>query len=215
MPSSQDAFPVLAITSNDSLWELIKSTLSRDQAYLFIDQRLKADELMESIESLRPQCIILDFLGAPTKPLELIDSLAWQFPDTAIIVVLPKEQVAEANRVILAGARAFVAQPLNQQELLDTLGRIREVFQRSQRSRAAAAAGRLHGEPRDVRGVQPEGRGGVFARGSEPLPGAQDGAEAGRAADGRQAALRRSGRHAQLEESKLDRGSRAPRRLVG
>ena len=56
-------------------------------------------------------------------------------------MVLPKEQVAEANRVILAGARAFVSQPLNQQELLDTLGRIREVFQRSQRSKAAAAAG--------------------------------------------------------------------------
>ena len=143
MPSSQDAFRVLAITSNDSLLELIKSALSQDQAYLFVDRRLKATELMEGIENIVPHCIVLDFIGAPTKPLELIDSLSWQFPDSAIVVVLPKEQMADANRVILAGARAFIAQPLDPQELLATLGRIREVFQRSQESKATATTGQV------------------------------------------------------------------------
>jgi pilus assembly protein CpaE len=138
MPSSQDAFRVLPITSNDALFEQIRSALGQDSAYFFIDRRLKTDDLMESIENLQPQCIVLDFAGAPTKPLELIDGLAWQFPETAIAVALPEEQMAEANRVILAGARAFITQPLDQQELLDTLGRIREVHQRSQRAKDIA-----------------------------------------------------------------------------
>ncbi|MFH1186184.1 MAG: AAA family ATPase [Chloroflexota bacterium] len=143
MPSPQDAFRVLAITSNDSLLEQIKSALSQDQAYFFIDRRLKANELMESIESLQPNCVLLDFAGAPSKPLEMIDSLSWQFPDTAVVVALPQEQMAEANRVILAGARAFIAQPLDPKELLDAVGRIREVYERGQHSRASAATGEV------------------------------------------------------------------------
>jgi len=143
MPSPQDAFRVLAITSNDSLLELIKSALGQDPAYFFIDQRLKANELMESIENLQPNCVLLDFVGAPTDPLELIDSLSWQFPYTAVVVALPKDQMAEANRVILAGARAFIAQPLDPKELLDAVGRIREVYQRGQHSRTSAGTAEI------------------------------------------------------------------------
>jgi len=143
MTSSQEAFRVLPITSNQSLSDLMKTVLNQDPGYLFIDRHLKATELMEGIENLQPHCIVLDLVGAPTKPLELIDSLSWQFPDTAIVVALPKEQMAEANRVILAGARAFIAQPLDQQELLDTLGRMRELHLRSQRTKAAAVTGEV------------------------------------------------------------------------
>jgi len=143
MPSSQDAFRVLAITSNDSMLELIRTALNEDQSYLFIDRRLKANELMESLENLEPNCVVLDYLGAPTTPLELIDSLSWQFPDMAIVVVLPTDQMVEANRVILAGARAFIAQPIDKQELMDVLGRIKDVHQRSQRSKAAAVTGEV------------------------------------------------------------------------
>jgi len=143
MTSSQEAFRVLPITSNLSLSELMKTVLNQDPGYLFIDRHLKTTELMEGIENLQPHCIVLDLVGTPTKPLELIDSLSWQFPDTAIVVALPKEQMAEANRVILAGARAFIAQPLDQQELLDTLGRMRELHLRSQRTKAAAVTGEV------------------------------------------------------------------------
>jgi pilus assembly protein CpaE len=141
MPSSQDAFRVLAITSNESVLALIRSALSQDPSYMFIDRQLKGDELMESLENLQPNCVILDYAGAPSAPLELIDSLAWQFPDTAVVVVLPKDEIGQANRVILAGARAFLAQPIEERELLDVLGRIKDVHQRTQRSKAAEASG--------------------------------------------------------------------------
>ena len=143
MTNSPEAFRLLALTSNDALFELLKSTFHENPEYLFIDRRLKATELMESIENLQPNCIVLDYVGSPTKPLELIDGLAWQFPETALVVAIPQEQMAEANRVILAGARAFLTQPLEKQDLLETVGRMREVYQRTLRSRAAAATGEI------------------------------------------------------------------------
>lgn len=143
MTNPPEAFRLLALTANDSLFDLLKSTFREDPEYLFIDRRLKANELMESIENLQPNCIVLDYVGSPTKPLELIDSLAWQFPDTAIVVAIPQEQKTEANRVILAGARAFLTQPLEKQDVLETVGRMREVYLRTLRSKAAASAGEI------------------------------------------------------------------------
>ena len=141
MPTSDDAYRVLTISSSEPLRAVIRTALSEDPAYLLIDRRLKAGELMESIENLQPHCIVLDYAGTPTKPLELIDNLAWQFPDTAIVVALPSDQMAEASRVTLAGARAFLAQPLEQQELLDALARMKELHQRGQRAKAAQGTG--------------------------------------------------------------------------
>lgn len=143
MPSPQDAFRVLAITTSDALFTSVKSALGKDENYLFIDRRLKPNDLMEALESLQPHCLVLDFVNSPTKPLELVDSLAWQFPQMAIVAALPKEQIPEANKVILAGARAFIAQPLVDQELLETIGRIREMHLRSQGMKPGEGAGEV------------------------------------------------------------------------
>ncbi len=143
MPSPQDAFRVLAITTNDGLFSSVKSTLAKDSTYLFIDRRPKPNDLMEVLENLQPNCVVLDFLNAPAKPLDLVDKLAWQFPQMAIVAALPHDQMPEANKVILAGARAFIAQPLAEQEFLETIGRIREVHLRSQGMKAAEGAGEV------------------------------------------------------------------------
>lgn len=133
MPSPQNAFRVLAITSSESVFGSVKAALATDPAYLFIDRRLKAGDVMESIETIQPDCLVLDFQNSLTKPLELVESLSWQFPHMAIVAALGPEQMSDVNKVILAGARAFVGLPLGQQELLETLGHLKDVQQRSQR----------------------------------------------------------------------------------
>ena len=138
MTDTLDAYRVLPITSSEHLSGVIREALAQDPGYLLIDRRLDADQLMESIETLQPNCVVLDFVGAPANPLELIESLSWQFPEMAIVVVLPEDQLGEANRVVLAGARAFLGQPLAPQELLDTLAHMRAAYLRTQRSKAAA-----------------------------------------------------------------------------
>jgi len=140
MPTSQDAFRVLAITTNNSFSELVGAALKGNRDYFFIARQLKAPELMEGIENLQPHCVVLDFSSAPTSPLELVEGVSWQFPDTAVVAALPADQVAQANRAVLAGARAFISQPLDRQELLETLARVRLIHQRTQAARATPSA---------------------------------------------------------------------------
>ena len=143
MPTSQDAFRVLAITTNSSFSDLVGSAIKGNTEYLFISRQLKANELMEGIESLQPHCIVLDFAAAPTQPLELLEGVAWQFPEITMVAALPKSELGEANRAVLAGARAFITQPLQHEELLETLGRIRHVHERMQATKGAAVGGEL------------------------------------------------------------------------
>jgi len=135
MPNSQDPIRVLSITSSVSTLNLIRTTLKNDDGYFLIDHQDLDDDLIEKIEKLKPNCILLDYLAADINPLDLIDSISLQFPEIMTIAILPQEKIVEANRIILAGARAFISQPFTQKDLLDTLGRIKELHQRGQQSK--------------------------------------------------------------------------------
>jgi pilus assembly protein CpaE len=137
MSASQYPFRVLPISSDKMMLDLIKTTLNSDPSYFFIDNQNFDDDLMECIEKLEPSCILLDYSNSTVAhPLDLIDSISLQFPEIIIVAVLPRDKVAEANRVVLAGARAFLVQPFDQKELLDTLGRTKEFYQRGHKAKA-------------------------------------------------------------------------------
>ncbi len=135
MPNSQDPIRVLTISSNELMLELIKTALEREASYLYITHQEMGDDLMEDIDKLKPNCILLDYLSTVAKPIDLIDSISIQFPEITIVTILPEDRIAEANRVILAGARAFIVQPFNQNELLGTLGHIKDLYQRSRQAK--------------------------------------------------------------------------------
>ena len=42
-----------------------------------------------------PDCLVLDFQNSLTKPLELVESLCWQFPHMAIVAALAKRETVE------------------------------------------------------------------------------------------------------------------------
>ena len=127
MPNPQDPIRVLAISSNESMQGSIKIALDNEKNYFFIEFEKLGENLIEGIEQLQPNCILLDYLYQNGNSLDLIDSLSLQLPEVIVVVILPQDKIAEANRVILAGARAFMIQPFNQKDLLDTLKRIKEL----------------------------------------------------------------------------------------
>ena len=131
MANAQDPIRVLAISSNESMLELIRTSLDNESSYFFIEHQKLGDNLIEGIEQLQPNCILLDYLYQAGNPLDLIDKISLQYPEMIVIIVLPQDKITEANRAILAGARAFMVQPFNQKELLDTLRRIKELYKRS------------------------------------------------------------------------------------
>lgn len=143
MTTPKDLIRVLALTSNDGLLDLIRTTLEREQTYFLIERQEINDELLENIEKLKPNCILLDYFCPAANPLDLVDSLSLQFPEIMTVVILPEDKLSEANQIILSGARAFIFQPFTQMQLLSTIDRIKELFMRSQQVKAAAKPGAL------------------------------------------------------------------------
>lgn len=136
MTNAQDPIRVLAISSNESMVELIKTSLDKEKSYFFIQYQKLGNSLVEDIQQFQPNCILLDHLYQAGNSLDLIDSISLQFPEIMVVIILPQDKIAEANRAILAGARAFMVQPFEQKDLLDTLRRIKELYNRNHQGKA-------------------------------------------------------------------------------
>jgi pilus assembly protein CpaE len=133
MPTPQEPFRIFTISSDKKIFDLVKTALKNEADYFFIDHQNSDDDLMECIEEFAPNCILLDYHNSIVPAVDLIDSISLQFPHIMILVLLSGTDLAEANRVMLAGARGFLAQPFTQAELLSALSRVRELHQRSHR----------------------------------------------------------------------------------
>ena len=136
MTNIQDQIRVLAISSNELMLELIKTSIDKEKNYYYIEYQKLGGDLIEGIEQLQPNCILLDYYFQIGNPLDLIDSISLHFPEVIVVIILPQEKISEVNRAILAGARAFMVQPFEQKDLLDTLRRIKELYKRSHQGKA-------------------------------------------------------------------------------
>lgn len=143
MPNTKDLVRVYSISSDEKLLDSIKAILDKEDGYFSIETKELNDDLMENIDKLKPTCILLDYLTPVANPLDLIDSLSLQFPEIMTVVMLPEEKIADANNIILAGARAFITQPFDGKKLLATLGRIRELYHRNQQLKTGTTAAAL------------------------------------------------------------------------
>ena len=135
MPKNSDPFKVFAISSNQDMLILIKKSLKSEEKYQFIDPGEIGDDLIESIEMLKPDLVLLDYSYEQVNSLDLIESLTIQFPSIVVIIILKQETISEANRAIMLGARAFLVEPFNHDQLLDTLNKISDTYQRTKQGK--------------------------------------------------------------------------------
>ncbi len=128
MTSGNEKIRVTPVTTNELMLELIKMAIGRDENFLLAEiESPLGEDILEQIDQLMPDCILLDYLTDVDHPLDLIDRISIEFPQAMLIVILSEEHVGISHQVILAGASAFIVQPFNQQQLLSTLARVREL----------------------------------------------------------------------------------------
>lgn len=139
MPNSTDTLHILPITEDELLLDLIETALQSDDAYSLIDPSLLTEEILEDIATLRPNYLLLDYKNGYADSLNLIDSVAAQFPDIVIIAIVSENQVQDSQEIILAGARAFLVQPIAQTNLLQTLNRVNTLVTRTQTAQMASS----------------------------------------------------------------------------
>ena len=118
----------------------ITTALETQKEFSLADVLSDPERLVQDLHNAAPEIILVDhhLSGQPT--LDIIDDLAMEFPEAAVVAILPNDNPSIAQQVTLAGARAFIVQPFTQANLLSTLRRVRDLQIRQRRSKPAVAA---------------------------------------------------------------------------
>jgi pilus assembly protein CpaE len=115
---------VLASTSKPLQQKIAGAVKGTSLSVLFC----KLNELEDQLKRTPSDFVILDD-GEDLSAT--IDGLTQKLPEIAIVVLLPKEKLEQANQILLAGARAFVPVPFSEEDLIKTITRLHELQERS------------------------------------------------------------------------------------
>ena len=130
MPNSNEPTRVAAIVEPGGTQEQIIAALASQPEFRLVDVLADLEKLSRDLRVSEPQIVLVDHQIGGQPTLDIIDDIALQFPEVAIVSILPGENPLAAQQVMLAGARAFIIQPFTQVNLLSTLRRVRDLESR-------------------------------------------------------------------------------------
>ena len=123
---------VVLITQNSILAKEVQQALEKESGFGLLKSLTRSDELVEIIQPSHPSIILIDCqIDNEESILKTIDRIASRYLSAAIIPILPESQIQFSNRVILAGARAFLTYPFHNENLVNTLRWVRELLYRN------------------------------------------------------------------------------------
>jgi pilus assembly protein CpaE len=132
MPTTNKSSRVVAICEAGGTQQQINSALTAQPEFTLVEVLESTDKLVRQLRAVEPDIIIIDHILGGDPTLDIIDDLALQFPQAAVVAILPTSDPIMAQRVMLAGARGFVVQPFTQINLLSVLRRMVELENRRQ-----------------------------------------------------------------------------------
>lgn len=139
MTETADLSRILFIGDKGPIHAQIVDALNSQNEFSLIGAIHTGDRLSREVRSAAPGLILIESKldGEPT--LDLIDDLVSQFPNVAVLAVLPGDNPLQAQQAVMAGARAFIFHPFTQMNLLNTLRRTCDLEERHRRSMPEAA----------------------------------------------------------------------------
>ncbi len=126
---------VLLIGKPGPTQEQIQAALNMEEEFDLVDLISSTERLARDVSNAETDIILVDHQISDRSGLDVIDDLALQFPNTAIIAILPESEPVMTQQVMLAGARAFIVKPFTQTNLVSTLQRIRTLEEARSRHR--------------------------------------------------------------------------------
>ena len=143
MPEQNGSSPLVAMVEPGSTHEQISNALNAQDEFQPVVILDSVNGWVKEIREAKPDIILIDAVldGQPT--LELIDDITLQFPDATIVAILPNDNPINAQKAMLAGARAFVIQPFTGVALLSSLRRVRDLEARRRYSQSTTGSGEL------------------------------------------------------------------------
>jgi pilus assembly protein CpaE len=154
---------VIALCDPGATQQQITEALNSQNEFTLVDVLSSKEMLARQIRAAEPDILLVDSQLESESTMDIIDDLALQFPNAAVVAILPSNDPLVAQQVMLAGARAFLITPFSQINLVSTLRRVTELEGRRQQIQTYSPS-RLPEATRPLRSVtiySPRGGTGV------------------------------------------------------
>jgi pilus assembly protein CpaE len=125
---------VIALCDPGSTQQQISEALSSQTEFSLVDVLSSKEMLARQIRTAEPDILLVDSQLESEPTMDIIDDIALQFPNSAVVAILPSNDPLIAQQVMLAGARAFLIAPFSQINLVSTLRRVTELEGRRQQT---------------------------------------------------------------------------------
>ena len=138
MADSSRITRVVSIGDPGDTQQQISAALTAQPDFQLADVLVSFERLARDIGAAAPDIILMDHQLGGEPTLDIVDDVAQQFPDTAIVAILKESDPVQIQQVMMAGARGFIIQPFTQISLLSTLRRVSELEGRREKIAAGS-----------------------------------------------------------------------------
>lgn len=120
---SYESLKIVIVDDSDFSRSLIKKMLHAT-GFEVIGEANGAAPALQIIKDKRPNVVITDIVMPDTSGIELTENITKNFDGIYVIVISSLSQEHVVLEAIGAGASDFIAKPINQQQLVDSLEKI-------------------------------------------------------------------------------------------
>ena len=131
MAKKNENASILLVSKNPAVIEATRKTIAEEKPFKLIEREVTPENLFIVIAETKPDVILLDF-GFQHHPFYVVDKIATDYPNSAVVAILSESEMVNLDRVVLSGARAFLQHPFQSEKLVIIIKRVMELLERNQ-----------------------------------------------------------------------------------
>jgi pilus assembly protein CpaE len=133
METTAQSKTILLVSINPSVIESTRTSLVKDNILKLIEREITSENLFPVIAETKPDVILLDF-EFQQHPYDLVEKIVSKFSKCVVVAILPESEKDDSVRVLQSGARDLVQYPYQSDNLVISIKRAIEHFERNQSS---------------------------------------------------------------------------------
>jgi len=130
MATEIEALRVLVVSKDSSLIGSTRKALAKNKSYSFLNNKISEKEYASEIAEIEPDVLLLDYTFLEDA-YSYLANFTIEHASSAIVVVLPDSADADADRLLLSGARETLEYPFQPDDLEMAIDRAVERQQRN------------------------------------------------------------------------------------
>ena len=130
MAKNSKPIDILLVSRDAGVIEATRAILRENPNHILLEREVTSSNLFSVISEVHPDIVMLDF-DFLQNPFYLVDRIFIEFSDMAVIAVLSQHAMEDIDRVVLAGAWAFIRYPFQRDKLLMTVRRVMELLDKN------------------------------------------------------------------------------------